>query len=140
MTLSGMDAISRPTPIQKRASGEGRWSRAGGVGEASLPKRRCTAASREGGIGSQKQHGLGAQPGIGASVEPGMTVQTHTAAVPMDLFRPYLIVACVAFVLGFAAFLAVGWAAAPREATAEPWPAPASAPAPAADLAGAHVA
>ena len=70
-----------------------------------------------------------------------MTTDAQIPVVPMDLLRPSLLVACVAFVLGFAAFLAVGWAVSPRPAIAEGWPAPAAASAPAipADPTDAHV-
>lgn len=68
-----------------------------------------------------------------------MDARANTSLQPMDLFRPYLLVACAAFVLGFAAFLTVGWAAAPREASAEAWPAPASITMPSTDLTDAHV-
>lgn len=60
-----------------------------------------------------------------------METRAHTHALPMELLRPYLLIACIAFAAGFLTFVALGRSAAPTATPPEAWPAATSAPAPA---------
>lgn len=68
-----------------------------------------------------------------------MITREHSAIDVAALLRPYLLLAGVAFVLGFSAYVAFGWALTPRFASAEALQAPASAPAVSKDLARARL-
>lgn len=82
----------------------------------------------------------GTQPSAETAVRSFMDAQTETPVQSMDLLRPYLMVACIAFVVGFTAFLAAGWAVSPRTAVAEPYAAPVSTPVIVIDPASARIA
>src|SRR5690606_15899767 len=69
------------------------------------------------------------QPAAPAAVGICMETRAHTHALPMELLRPYLLIACIAFAAGFVAFVALGRSAASQALTSEAWPAPASTPA-----------
>jgi hypothetical protein len=59
----------------------------------------------------------------------------------MDVLKPYLLLACVAFTIGFVGYWALGRALAPMEASlADSWQAPITASAPDVPLAdGKHI-
>lgn len=69
-----------------------------------------------------------------------METRAHTHALPRELLRPYLLIACIAFAAGFLGFVALGQSTASQAATSEAWPAPASTPATSVDVPqGTHV-
>jgi hypothetical protein len=49
---------------------------------------------------------------------------------PMDVIRPYLVLACLAFVVGFVGYWVVGRPLAPTAAAQDRWEAPVSASGP----------
>lgn len=69
------------------------------------------------------------QPSPWASVEHGLGRASEvTSSTMSDVLKPYFTLACVAFVMGFAAYLALGWMMAPTAPAVDDWQASISAP------------
>jgi hypothetical protein len=78
----------------------------------------------------QKQWRAAPQPSPWAPVEPQATGQKEPAVSLMnDVLKPYFVLACVAFFVGFASYLALGRMLAPPTLATDDWQASISAPA-----------
>ncbi len=78
----------------------------------------------------QKQWRAAAQPSPWAPVQPQATGRKEPAVSLMnDVLKPYFVLACVAFFVGFASYLALGRMLAPPAMAADDWQASISAPA-----------
>lgn len=79
---------------------------------------------------SPKQGLAGSQPSPGVSVDYPVTDAPEAAASEMNnVLKPYLLLACVAFVMGFASYLAVGGLFSAPAQFQDDWQASISAPA-----------
>lgn len=75
------------------------------------------------------------QPSVRAAVELPVTDATDVELNDMNqVLKPYLLLACVAFVLGFASYLVVGRIMTAPTGMQDEWQATISAPAPAGDV------
>lgn len=78
----------------------------------------------------QKHWRATSQPSPWAPVQPQATGHREPAANLMnDVLKPYFVLACVAFFVGFASYLALGRMLAPPALAADDWQASISAPA-----------
>lgn len=89
---------------------------------------------------SQKQGEARPQPSVGASVDYPVTAATQAAPQNMDILKPYLLLACVAFTIGFVGYWALGRALTPVYSAAQEFQGPITTSAPDAPLAdGKHI-
>jgi len=69
------------------------------------------------------------QPSPWASVQHGLGRASEvTSSTMSEVLKPYFTLACVAFVMGFAAYLALGWMMTPAAPPTDDWQASISAP------------
>ena len=85
----------------------GRGSRRGGI-----------AAFTANATNSQKQERAAQQPAGGVSVDYPVTGATQPSLWNMDILKPYLLLACAAFTIGFVGYWGLGRALAPAYAAA----------------------
>src|SRR5687767_5571687 len=113
VTLSGMNTISRPTPTHRCTSSQKRRSLASGVISGMLSKRGLMATLPANANNSQRQGQAGQQPSAGGVVDPPPLEAAKGPTRAMDILKPYLLLACMAFTLGFVGYWALGRTLAP---------------------------
>jgi len=89
------------------------------------------AASSANASNSHLQAGALPQPSSEGVVDRQVTMMNDASIRAMDVLRPYLLLACVAFTIGFVGYWVLGGAIAPPGAAEERWDARVSAPLPA---------
>ena len=89
-----------------------------------------SAIARPMGGGFTKQAAGPSQPSPWALVDQGVGGSSEVqSSVMSSVLKPYFTLACVAFVVGFASYLALGWVMTPTAPTVDDWQATISAPA-----------
>src|SRR5436190_22390857 len=113
VTASGISAMSRPAPIHRCTSSQKRRSRASGDMGGQLSTFGAIAALLANANNSQKQASTWGQPSARTSVQTEVTKSVAPEASAMDVLKPFLMLACVAFVAGFMGYLALVRLSAP---------------------------
>lgn len=132
MTARGMSATRKPAPIRSCSSGQKRRGLAIGVMGGKVSTFGAVAVLLASARKSQRQGAWRAQPSRRSAVDLAVTKSVAPSVSAMDVLKPFLMLACVAFVTGFVGYLTLSRMTAPSVASAqsEVWSSTVSAPAP----------
>ena len=130
MTARGMSATSKPAPIHSCSSSQKRRCLAIGVMGGKVSTFGAVAVLLANAKISQRQGAWRAQPSRRPAVDLAVTKSVAPSVSAMDVLKPFLMLACVAFVTGFVGYLTLARMASPRTtaATTATWSSPVSAP------------
>src|SRR4051794_20490566 len=133
VTARGISTTSRPAPIHRCTSSQKRRSLASGVMGGELSTFGAIAVILANANNSQRQAFAGGQPSPWAAVDLQVTKSAQPSVSAMTVLKPFMMVACVAFVAGFMGYLAVARMATPTpqlqaQAPQDSWSSDVSAP------------